>query len=148
MLVIATKRQFVIGTALALVLTFGLNVSNYFKTIPQGELLAVNGTIKVEKVWKNKLINFTGDGRAGVCNLSGCNKNEVYLIDGGKVIVKMDSKGVIFEINSNGNIVFGKNDVDSEKTRTIVISIFLILLLTFCIFFIISSKGKNVSHSK
>jgi hypothetical protein len=117
-----------------------LNVFDFYKTFPQSDLLKANGILKTQKVWKNSIPMFVGEGKTGICHFSRCKKKDVSLIEGKNISVQMDVKNNIFEISFNNIVIFGEEDVKDERDDIKFRSLICMIFLAFSLFLLVKDK--------
>jgi hypothetical protein len=114
----------------------------YYNNIQKGELSKMDGVLTIETGYKKRFVKFTGNKRNGSCYNVACRNSRVVSYLGKPVSVKMDEKGIIFEISSDNIIIYGENDIAKSKSSDVWWMKFYSVILIFCIIGLIMGVGN------
>jgi hypothetical protein len=137
------RNSWHIGFMFGLVIWIAINSFDYFESIPKGKLRNESGTLSIQKVKNKNALLFTGDGQNGICKFHGCLKKELTSVHKKRATVELDEANRIFKITINGLMIFGDNDIHSERNYyAFKISICFILFMVYLTFFLLKKSAR------
>ena len=133
-----------IGLMFGLLIIMAINAFDYFETELKGKLKDESGILSIQRVKNKNTVIFIGNERNGVCIFHKCLKRELISTPKIKAIVKLDDSNKIFEISVDGNILFGKEDSDLERSGYVFKFLICLVLFIGYLFFFVLKRKNNV----
>lgn len=138
------KIAWPISIIISLIIIIVINLLKYSENSQIGALSDVQGTLSVQKLGKNRILTFYGEGRSGICKFDSCMKSQVVALEGDRVTVKMDQENKIYEIAAAGKVVFSQISPEGRGAVYPLGLIFPLLGLMACVVYIIFNR-RNYS---
>lgn len=138
------KNSWHIGFMFMLFLWISVNTFDYLEKYPKGGLKNESGILSI-KNWKTRIPWFLlGMGETAFVHFTDVLKKSWFHFTKKNATVELNEANRIFEISIDGNIVFGKKDTDSERSKyAFRVLICLVFFIAYLIFLVLKRKNRK-----